>query len=65
MALAIIGFIFPHAMNKMLEDQFTDKIIHTYREDPDLQNLIDFAQQEVSGIVRILGLITTFPRLTI
>lgn len=47
MALAIIGFIFPHAMNKILEDQFTDKIIHTYREDPDLQNFIDFAQQEV------------------
>lgn len=48
MALAIIGFVFPHAMNNLLEESFSDKIIHTYREDPDLQNLIDFAQQEVS-----------------
>lgn len=54
MALAIIGFIFPHAMNKILEDQFTDKIIHTYREDPDLQNFIDFAQQEVGWNVLIV-----------
>ncbi|KAL0276694.1 UNVERIFIED_CONTAM: hypothetical protein PYX00_004208 [Menopon gallinae] len=46
MALAIIGFVFPHAMNNLLEESFSDKIIHTYREDPDLQNLIDFAQQE-------------------
>jgi len=54
MALAIIGFIFPQAMNKIVEEQFTDKVIHTYREDPDLQNLIDFAQQEVKQIKRFL-----------
>lgn len=47
MAVAIMGFVFPHAMHSLLEDSFTDKIIHTYRDDPDLQNLIDFAQQEV------------------
>lgn len=47
MAIAIMGFVFPHAMQSVLEEQFTDKIIHTYREDVDLQNLIDFAQQEV------------------
>ncbi|XP_026473385.1 tetraspanin-33-like [Ctenocephalides felis] len=46
MAVAIMGFVFPHAMHSLLEDSFTDKIIHTYRDDPDLQNLIDFAQQE-------------------
>lgn len=46
MAVAIVGFVFPHAMNTVLEDSFTDKIITTYRDDPDLQNLIDFAQQE-------------------
>lgn len=33
-------------MNSFLEDSFTDKIIHTYRDDSDLQNLIDFAQIE-------------------
>lgn len=46
MAIAIMCFVFPHNMNSFLEDSFTDKIIHTYRDDPDLQNLIDFAQQE-------------------
>lgn len=49
MAIAIMGFVFPHKMQSVLEEQFTDKIIHTYREDVDLQNLIDFAQQEVSS----------------
>ncbi|KAH8420276.1 hypothetical protein KR009_008580, partial [Drosophila setifemur] len=43
---AIICFVFPQYMNTFLEKQFTDKIIHSYREDPDLQNFIDFAQQE-------------------
>lgn len=46
MAIAIMGFVFPHTMQSMLEESVTDKIIHTYREDADLQNLIDFAQQE-------------------
>lgn len=51
MGVAIVGFVFPHSMQSMLEENFTDKIIHTYRDDLDLQNFIDFAQQEV-----ILGL---------
>ncbi|KAI8036100.1 tetraspanin-33 [Drosophila gunungcola] len=46
MAIAIICFVFPQYMNTFLEKQFTDKIIHSYRDDPDLQNFIDFAQQE-------------------
>lgn len=33
-------------MNTFLEEQFTEKIIHSYRDDTDLQNFIDFAQQE-------------------
>ena len=37
---------FPRNMNSFLEDSFTDKTIHTYRDDPDLQNFIDFDQQE-------------------
>nr|CAD7426477.1 unnamed protein product [Timema monikensis] len=48
MAIAIMGFVFPHTMQSVLEESFTDKIIQTYREDADLQNLIDFAQQEVT-----------------
>ncbi|XP_044743099.1 tetraspanin-33-like [Chrysoperla carnea] len=46
MAIAIMAFVFPHTMQSMLEESFTDKIIHTYREDADLQNFIDFAQKE-------------------
>ncbi|XP_065225171.1 tetraspanin-33-like [Planococcus citri] len=46
MAVAVVGFVFPHAMQSTLEESFTDKIIHSYRDDADLQNLIDFAQQE-------------------
>ncbi|CAG9760798.1 unnamed protein product [Ceutorhynchus assimilis] len=46
MGIAILGFVFPHSMQSVLEENFTDKIIHTYRDDPDLQNFIDFAQQE-------------------
>lgn len=46
MTVAIVGFVFPTNMNGILEDSFTEKIIHTYRDDPDLQNFIDFAQQE-------------------
>lgn len=48
-----MGFVFPHTMQAMLEESFTDKIIHTYRDDVDLQNLIDFAQQEVSNLVDV------------
>lgn len=54
MAVAIMGFVFPHTMQSMLEESFTDKIIHTYREDPDLQNFIDFAQQEASEFINKL-----------
>lgn len=46
MLVAVIGFVFPHRMQETLEESFTDKIIHMYRDDADLQNLIDFAQQE-------------------
>lgn len=46
-----MGFVFPHTMQSILEENFTDKIIHTYRDDPDLQNFIDFAQQEVIKVI--------------
>lgn len=47
MGVAVVGFVFPHTLQSLLEESFTDKIIQTYREDPDLQNFIDFGQQEV------------------
>ncbi|XP_055382878.1 tetraspanin-33 [Condylostylus longicornis] len=46
MAVAVMGFVFPQNMQSFLEESFTDNIIKQYRDDPDLQNLIDFAQQE-------------------
>lgn len=46
LGIAFLGFVFPHSMQTILQENFTDKIIHTYRDDPDLQNFIDFAQQE-------------------
>lgn len=55
MGVAIVGFVFPHTLQSLLEESFTDKIIQTYREDPDLQNFIDFGQQEV----RILKIFLT------
>lgn len=48
MGIAIMIFVYPHSIQTLLENNFTDKIIETYRDDPDLQNFIDFAQQEVS-----------------
>jgi len=54
MGIAILGFVFPHNMQATLEESFTDKIIHTYRDDPDLQNLIDFAQKEVNSLEKTI-----------
>ena len=51
MGIAIVGFIFPHTLQSLLEESFTDKIIQTYREDPDLQNFIDFGQQKVRNFI--------------
>lgn len=53
LGIAFLGFVFPHSMQTILQENFTDKIIHTYRDDPDLQNFIDFAQQEVSYFIQI------------
>lgn len=51
MAVAVVGFVFPHAMQATLEEYVTDRIIHSYRDDADLQNLIDFAQQQVNQFI--------------
>ncbi len=49
MAVAVVGFVFPHAIQATLEESLTDKIIHSYRDDADLQNFMDFAQKEVTS----------------
>lgn len=59
MAIATIGFVFPQKVTGILEKHLTSKLIEFYREDPDLQNIIDFTQQEVMllGILCLLILI--------
>lgn len=52
--MAVVGFVFPHAMQATLEEYVTDRIIHSYRDDEDLQNLIDFAQQQVKCIISVI-----------
>lgn len=54
MGVAIVGFVFPHTLQSLLEESFTEKIIQTYREDIDLQNFIDFGQQEVSIYLNVI-----------
>ncbi|KAI9556927.1 tetraspanin-33 [Daphnia magna] len=46
LALATLGFVFPQKVTGILEKHLTSKLIEFYREDPDLQNIIDFTQQE-------------------
>jgi tetraspanin-33 len=47
LTVAILCFVFPTKVEGMISDSLTDNAIKKYREDPDLQNLIDFIQQEV------------------
>ena len=46
MALAALGFIFPHKISNFLEESLSDELIKSYRDDLDFQNLIDLVQQE-------------------
>ena len=46
MALAAVGFIFPHKLASFLEGTLSDELISNYRDDLDFQNLIDLIQDE-------------------
>ncbi len=46
MALAAMGFIFPHKVSYFLEESLSDELIRSYRDDLDFQNLIDLVQKE-------------------
>ena len=54
LALATLGFVFPQKVTGVLEKHLTSKLIEFYREDPDLQNIIDFTQQEVCFVPNFL-----------
>lgn len=45
--MAILCFVFPTKVEGFLSGRITDNFIKKYREDPDLQNFIDFLQMEV------------------
>lgn len=48
LTLAIVCFVFPQKVEEIISSSYlTDNVIKKYREDADLQNLIDFVQQEV------------------
>lgn len=46
MALAGLGLIFPHKLDKFIEGTLSQELISSYRDDLDFQNLMDLAQQE-------------------
>ncbi|CAG9118587.1 hypothetical protein JYU34_019517 [Plutella xylostella] len=46
MGAAVCGFVFPRSLHGLLELSFTERVVHKYRDDPDLQNFIDFAQSD-------------------
>ncbi|CAH2096854.1 unnamed protein product [Euphydryas editha] len=46
---AVCGFVFPRSLHGLLELSFTERVVHAYRDDPDLQNFIDFAQRDQQG----------------
>lgn len=46
MALAALGFIFPHHVTGFIETTLSDELIQNYRDDLDFQNLIDLVQKD-------------------
>lgn len=46
MVLLALAFIYPHKLTEFLENELSDKLIASYRDDLDFQNLIDLVQQD-------------------
>jgi len=46
LALAALGFIFPHKITGFLEGTLSEELIQNYRDDLDFQNLIDLVQKD-------------------
>jgi len=45
LTVATIGFVFPQTVTSIFEKKLTSKLIKAYRDDADLQNLIDLVQK--------------------
>jgi len=46
MTLLALSFIYPNKLTEFLETELSDKLIQSYRDDLDFQNLIDLVQQD-------------------
>lgn len=46
MTLMALAFIYPHKLTEFLETELSEKLIASYRDDIDFQNLIDLVQQD-------------------
>lgn len=46
MTLLALGFIYPHKFSEFLEEKLSQKLIESYRDDLDFQNLIDLIQKD-------------------
>jgi len=57
MTIIALAFIYPNKLNEFLEHELSDKLIQSYRDDLDFQNIIDLIQEdfECCGISREKG----------
>ena len=46
MTLLALSFIYPNKLTEFLETELSEKLIQSYRDDLDFQNLIDLVQQD-------------------
>merc|ERR1712223_1491925 len=46
MLVIALGFIYPHKLTEFLEKELSQKLIQSYRDDLDFQNIIDLIQQD-------------------
>ena len=46
MTIIALGFIYPNKLTEFLENELSDQLIQSYRDDLDFQNIIDLVQQD-------------------
>jgi len=46
MTVIALGFIYPNKLTEFLENELSDQLIQSYRDDLDFQNIIDLVQQD-------------------
>ena len=51
MTLLALSFIYPNKLTEFLDDELSEKLIQSYRDDLDFQNLIDLVQVHLEIII--------------